>query len=105
MAAPLRTGHGTGSDTRTARAAGRMETCVLLPQEFSLVLGAPADGDSKGHEAEVQVWSNARIPQGVRVYPFQGTVRLDKLDVLGYLSPTDVSTSGAAAGIGWEAGG
>ena len=70
-----------------------METCVLLPQEFSLVMGSPPVGDAKPpHEADVQVWSNARIPQGVRVYPFQGTVRLDKLDVLGYLSPTDVST-------------
>ncbi|KAF0291425.1 Zinc finger protein 564 [Amphibalanus amphitrite] len=67
-----------------------METCVLLPQEFSLVVTGPADGDSKALDSQVQVWSNARIPQGVRVYPFQGTVRLDTLDVLGYLSPTDI---------------
>ncbi|XP_043231949.1 zinc finger protein 287-like [Amphibalanus amphitrite] len=67
-----------------------METCVLLPQEFSLVVTSPADGDSKTLDTQVQVWSNARIPQGVRVYPFQGTVRLDTLDVLGYLSPTDI---------------
>lgn len=60
---------------------------MLLPQEFSLTLT-----DGKLQEAGVQVWSNAPIPQGVRVYPFQGTVRLDKLQVFGYLNPTDVST-------------
>ena len=68
---------------------------MLLPQEFSLVMNSGSDGDSKLQDPQVQVWSNARIPQGVRVYPFQGTVRLDKLDVLGYLSPTDVSTRGS----------
>ncbi|XP_037073399.1 uncharacterized protein LOC119094446 [Pollicipes pollicipes] len=67
-----------------------METCVLLPQEFSLVLTPGRGGDAKSPESDVQVWSNARIPQGVRVYPFQGTVRLDKLEVYGYLSPTDI---------------
>ena len=61
-------------------------------------MNSGTDGETKPQEAEVQVWSNARIPQGVRVYPFQGTVRLDKLDVLGYLSPTDVSTRGAGGG-------
>ena len=61
-----------------------------------------SDGETKPQEAEVQVWSNARIPQGVRVYPFQGTVRLDKLDVLGYLSPTDVSTRPAGGRGGGE---
>lgn len=41
----------------------------------------------------VNVWTNARIPQGTLIYPFQGTIRLDKLEVYSYLEDNDVSTS------------
>ena len=84
-----------------------METCVLIPQEFSLVLSSPGspvdrlDGmylknhnnndilKGAGREP-VSVWTNARIPQGTVVYPFQGTVRLDTLDVYSQLHDADV---------------
>jgi hypothetical protein len=81
-----------------------METCVLIPQEFSLVLTAgPAPTVSatppavdrnanKLQEMRVNVWTNARIPQGTLIYPFQGTIRLDKLEVYSYLDDNDVST-------------
>lgn len=80
-----------------------METCVLIPQEFSLVLTAgpapavPAASQAvdrnanKLPEMRVNVWTNARIPQGTLIYPFQGTIRLDKLEVYSYLDDNDVS--------------
>ena len=80
-----------------------METCVLIPQEFSLVLTAgpapamPATSPAvdrnanKLPEMRVNVWTNARIPQGTLIYPFQGTIRLDKLEVYSYLDDNDVS--------------
>lgn len=64
-----------------------METCVLLPQEFSLSINFYDPGDTT---SGVTVCTNSAIPQGVRMYPFQGTIRLDKLDVFTYLSPADV---------------
>lgn len=86
-----------------------METCVLIPQEFSLVMSSPPgspdrldvglDGvylknhnnnDVLGNRDPVSVWTNARIPQGTVVYPFQGTVRLDTLDVHSQLHDADV---------------
>jgi hypothetical protein len=42
-------------------------------------------------EMRVNVWTNARIPQGTLIYPFQGTIRLDKLEVYSYLDDNDVS--------------
>ncbi|XP_014250296.1 zinc finger protein 287 [Cimex lectularius] len=71
-----------------------METCVLIPQEFSLVLTAAPDNHNrlkkKLPEMSVNVWTNARIPQGTLIYPFQGTIRLDKLEVYGYLEDNDI---------------
>ncbi|XP_034243171.1 zinc finger protein 629-like [Thrips palmi] len=88
-----------------------METCVLIPQEFSLVLSSPPGSPRddrldaldgvylknhnnndvlKGHREPVSVWTNARIPQGTVVYPFQGTVRLDTLAVYSQLHDADV---------------
>lgn len=71
-----------------------METCVLIPQEFSLVLTTSnVDRNvNKLSEMRVNVWSNSRLPQGTVVYPFQGTIRLDKLEVYSYLDEGDVST-------------
>lgn len=81
-----------------------METCVLIPQEFSLVLttesapvvtaSSPAvdRNANKLPEMRVNVWTNARIPQGTLIYPFQGTIRLDKLEVYSCLDDNDVST-------------
>ncbi|KAK9507262.1 hypothetical protein O3M35_007163 [Rhynocoris fuscipes] len=76
-----------------------METCVLIPQEFSLVLSNVTNSTTGGNqrtrlpEMVVTVWTNARIPQGTIIYPFQGTIRLDKLEVYNYLDDNDVSTS------------
>lgn len=66
-----------------------METQVLIPPEFSLVLTAP--GGKKSREQVATVFTTARIPQGTVLYPFQGTVRTDKLDVYAYLDEHDVS--------------
>lgn len=66
-----------------------METQVLIPQEFSLVLTAP--GGKKSREQVASVFSSARIPQGTVLYPFQGTVRTDKLEIFSYLDEHDVS--------------
>lgn len=67
-----------------------METCVLIPTEFSLVL--TTSPTSKKPYNGASVWSNQRIPRGTRFLPFQGTVRLDKLDIYSNLEDTDVST-------------
>jgi hypothetical protein len=66
-----------------------METQVLIPQEFSLVLTAA--GAKKSREQVASVFSTARIPQGTVLYPFQGTVRTDKLEIFTYLDENDVS--------------
>lgn len=66
-----------------------METCVLIPQDFSLVATAP--GARHSAEQMVSVWTSTRIKQGTLYYPFQGTVRIDKLNVFSYLNEKDVS--------------
>lgn len=71
-----------------------METCVLIPQEFSLCVRGPAGlagARRTESEPEVSVWSNTTIAQGSLCYPFQGTIRIDKLDVYGQLDDDDVS--------------
>lgn len=69
-----------------------METCVLIPSEFSLVLTTSTDRNAnKFYEMGVRVWSNQFITKGYRFYPFQGTIRLDKLEVYSYLDEKDVS--------------
>ncbi|KAG4068167.1 hypothetical protein HA402_001592 [Bradysia odoriphaga] len=65
-----------------------METCVLIPQEFSLVvtsLGARNSGDQVA-----SVWTTNRIKQGAFYYPFQGTVRIDKLNIYSYVDDEDI---------------
>lgn len=66
-----------------------METQVLIPQELSLVL--TASGAKKSREQVATVFATARIPQGMAFYPFQGTVRTDKLEIHSYLDENDVS--------------
>ena len=66
-----------------------METCVLIPQDFSLVLTAP--GAKRSREQVASVWSITRIQQGTLCYPFQGTVRIDKLNIHSYVEEDDVS--------------
>ncbi|XP_060528713.1 zinc finger protein 672-like isoform X3 [Cylas formicarius] len=66
-----------------------METCVLIPREFSLcVTNAAPCGTNR--DSEVSVWSNTSIGPGSLYYPFQGTIRIDKLGVHGQLDENDV---------------
>lgn len=67
-----------------------METCVLIPQELSLAVTAA--GARNSGEQSVSVWSSTRIKQGELYYPFQGTVRIDKLNIYSYVENEDVST-------------
>ncbi|GAB6027392.1 hypothetical protein CHUAL_001668 [Chamberlinius hualienensis] len=68
-----------------------METCVLIPSEFSLVLTTTTTdrNANKFYEMGVRVWSNQFISKGYRFFPFQGTIRLDKLEVYSYLDEND----------------
>lgn len=66
-----------------------METQVLIPQEFSLVV--TASGARHSAEPNVSVWTTDRINQGALFYPFQGTVRIDNLDMYSYIDEEDVS--------------
>lgn len=77
------------SESHNLLARSNMETQVLIPQEFSLVLTAP--GGKKSREQVATVFTTARIPQGTVLYPFQGTVRTDKLEIYSYLDEHDVS--------------
>lgn len=71
-----------------------METCVLIPQEFSLVVTAA--GARGSGEQTVSAWTTTRIKQGALYYPFQGTVRIDKLNIYSYISEDDVSTTASS---------
>lgn len=66
-----------------------METLVLIPQELSLAL---RPGGARGREASVSVWSSVEVQKGTLFYPFQGTIRIDKLHVYTYVQDHDVST-------------
>lgn len=66
-----------------------METLVLIPQELSLAL---RPGGARGREASVSVWTSVEIQRGALLYPFQGTIRIDKLHVYSYVPDHDVST-------------
>lgn len=70
-----------------------METCVLIPKEFSLCVRNPGIAGSRRAEPEVSVWSHTSIEQGSVYYPFQGTIRIDKLEVYTQLDDGDVSNS------------
>jgi hypothetical protein len=64
----------------------KMDHLVLIPQDFNLVVTS-----EKLPQDNVTVWSNQRIAQGTVYYPFQGTVRIDKLNVFSTASDDDVS--------------
>lgn len=73
-----------------------METCVLIPKELSLqavpVTGSQRSNKRRVQEPEITVMTNVNVSRGTLIYPFQGTVRMDKLDVFSFLDDTDVST-------------
>lgn len=64
----------------------KMDHLVLIPQDFNLVVTS-----EKLPQDNVTVWSNQRIAQGTVYYPFQGTVRIDKLNVFSTATDDDVS--------------
>ena len=77
-----------------------METCVLIPKEFSLVLANDRsnykglfknDSGSLVTDVRISVWSNVLIPAGTLIYPFQGSIRFDKIDLYSLLDDNDVS--------------
>ncbi|KPI92902.1 hypothetical protein RR46_14123 [Papilio xuthus] len=63
-----------------------METLVLIPQELSLAL---RPGGARGREASVSVWTSTELQRGSLLYPFQGTIRIDKLHVYSYVADHD----------------
>ncbi|XP_014615265.1 histone-lysine N-methyltransferase PRDM9-like isoform X1 [Polistes fuscatus] len=76
-----------------------METCVLIPKEFSLVLASDQsacknvyknDSDSFVTNLRISVWSNVFIPLGTLIYPFQGSIRFDKIDLYSLLDDNDI---------------
>ncbi|CAI6365536.1 unnamed protein product [Macrosiphum euphorbiae] len=72
-----------------------METCVLIPKELSLqavpVANVQRSNNNRHHsEPEITVMTNVNVPRGTLIYPFQGTVRMDKLDVFSFLDDTDI---------------
>lgn len=77
-----------------------METCVLIPKEFSLVLASDQSSckslfkNGSGTlvaDVRISVWSNVFIPSGTLIYPFQGSIRFDKIDLYSLLDDNDVS--------------
>jgi len=66
-----------------------MESCVLIPKEFGLaqtLLSAKS-------ECLLTVCATVNIKKGSLFYPFQGTIRTDKIDNLKYPNENDVSIS------------
>lgn len=94
---------GNGSrDSPKASLCGAsvMETCVLIPKEFSLALANDRsnykglfknDSGSLVTDVRISVWSNVLIPAGTLIYPFQGSIRFDKIDLYSLLDDNDVS--------------
>ncbi|XP_022649689.1 zinc finger protein GLI4-like isoform X2 [Varroa jacobsoni] len=60
-----------------------METCVLIPQE--LILGA-----SSHNETVLAVRTSQRLERAMRLLPFQGTVRTDKIEVSDKIDDEDI---------------
>lgn len=67
-----------------------MDTYVVIPEEFSLVLTLHPNPKNV-LEMNVALWSNQTLSTGSRFYPDQGTVKLDKLEVYTKLCDDDVS--------------
>ncbi|XP_075749956.1 uncharacterized protein LOC142814678 [Rhipicephalus microplus] len=81
-----------------------METCVLIPAEFSLVLSTAEDSskqdsdedeaDTHPYDMKVRLWANQVIPAGKIFSPAEGSVRLDRLEVYSLLGDNDVRKRG-----------
>jgi hypothetical protein len=67
-----------------------MDSCVLVPDEFSLVLTLHHNPRNV-MEMSVALWSNTSIPPGTVFHSEQGSFRLEKLEIYSKLATTDVS--------------
>lgn len=68
-----------------------MDTCVLMPEEFSLVLTLHPNPRNI-MEMSVALWTNRCVEAGTFFHADQGTIRLDKLEIYSELQKDDVST-------------
>ncbi|KAK3107874.1 hypothetical protein FSP39_024142 [Pinctada imbricata] len=66
-----------------------MDSCILVPDEFGLVLTLHPNKDNM-MEMAVDLWSNEHIPSGTVFYPDQGRIRLERLEVYTKLEEDDV---------------
>lgn len=65
-----------------------MESCVLIPKELSLTrISLP----NKKNESVLTVCATTNIKKGTIIYPFQGTIRTDKIENLKHPDENDVS--------------
>ncbi|KAJ8316389.1 hypothetical protein KUTeg_006403 [Tegillarca granosa] len=65
-----------------------MDACVLIPEEFGLVLTLHPNPKNI-LEMSVAIWSNCNIPPGNIFYPDQGVIKLDKLEIYSKLNEED----------------
>jgi len=66
-----------------------METCVLIPQELSLML-RPTGAPGQLLEMGVTLWANINLLPGLIFLHDEGEMRLDKLEVYSELFEKDV---------------
>ncbi|KAL5020339.1 hypothetical protein ScPMuIL_003231 [Solemya velum] len=66
-----------------------MDTCVLMPEDFSLVLTLHPNPRNI-MEMSVALWSNRVVEAGTFYHADQGTIRLDKLEIYSELQKDDV---------------
>ncbi|XP_048254618.1 zinc finger protein 629-like [Haliotis rufescens] len=66
-----------------------MDSCVLLPRDFGLVLMLHPNPKNI-LEMSVSVWSNVHLSPGTSFYPDEGHVKLDKLEIYSVLDKKDV---------------
>lgn len=65
-----------------------MDTCVLIPKEFGLTKTSLLTANS---ECNLTVCATSNIKKGSLFYPFQGTIRTDKIENLKSPNENDVS--------------
>lgn len=63
-----------------------METYVLIPQQFSLAFNT-----SNNNKTPITVWTSSTIEKGQAFYPFQGTLRIGKIQSFDNIKDDDVS--------------
>lgn len=69
-----------------------MDTCVLIPKEFGLTrTSSPLSTATANSECNLTVCATTNIKKGSLFYPFQGTIRTDKIENLKTPNENDVS--------------